>query len=79
VLLDTYYPGWRAEVDGRRTPIRAANAAFRAVAVPAGRHRVRFTYRPASVLAGGLVSAAAVLVLLAGVAVGARRARAARR
>ena len=79
VLLDTYYPGWRAEVDGRRTPIRAANAAFRAVAVPAGHHRVRFTYRPASVLAGGLVSAAAVLVLLAGVALGARRARAARR
>jgi hypothetical protein len=24
VLLDTFYPGWHAEVDGRERPIRAA-------------------------------------------------------
>jgi Bacterial membrane protein YfhO len=70
VLLDTFYPGWRAEVNGRRVPIEAADAAFRAVAVPAGTHRVRFLYRPASVLAGGVVSLLALVIVGAGVALG---------
>jgi hypothetical protein len=65
VLLDTFYPRWRAEVDGRDSPIRAANGAFRAVAVTAGRHEVRFFYRPASVLMGGAISIFALVVLMA--------------
>jgi hypothetical protein len=63
VLLDTFYPGWRAEVDGHPVAISAANAAFRAVPVPAGRHSVHFYYRPASVIVGGAISVAAVIVL----------------
>ena len=34
VLADTWYPGWRASVDGRSVPILRANYAFRAVFVP---------------------------------------------
>jgi hypothetical protein len=76
ILLDTFYPGWEATVDGRRVPIEAANAAFRAVAVPAGRHDVRFAYRPASVRNGVIVSVAALAALLAlGLADAARGAR----
>ena len=56
VLNDVLYPGWQAEVDGRPVPIRAANASFRAVRVPAGDHEVVFTYRPASVTVGALIS-----------------------
>ena len=63
VLLDTFYPGWHAEVDGREQPIRAADLAFRAVAVTPGRHTVRFFYRPTSVIAGGGLSLAALLVI----------------
>jgi Bacterial membrane protein YfhO len=63
VLLDTFYPGWHAEVDGREQPIRAADLAFRAVAVTPGRHTVRFFYRPTSVLAGGALSLAALLAI----------------
>jgi hypothetical protein len=65
VLLDTFYPGWEARIDGRRFPIEAANVAFRAVAVPAGRHEVRFAYRPGSVRAGAIISALALAVLAA--------------
>ncbi len=76
VLLDTFYPGWTAEVDGRKTTIEAADAAFRAVAVPAGRHEVRFTYRPASVLIGGVLSLLALVTIVGTLVVDRRRARA---
>jgi hypothetical protein len=52
VLLDSYYPGWRAYVDGREVEIRRANFAFRAVPVPAGRHQIEFVYKPRSFYVG---------------------------
>jgi hypothetical protein len=45
VLLDSYYPGWKAYVDGVETEILRANYAFRAVPVEAGKHRVECRYR----------------------------------
>ncbi len=75
VFLSTYYPGWRADVDGRSSKIRPANAAFSAVAVPAGRHLVRFSYRPPSATIGGVVTLVALAVLLAGVLAGWARTR----
>lgn len=65
ILLDTFYPGWKATVDGRDAEIRPANAAFRAVSLPAGHHRVEFAYRPRSFIAGASASLAAGLVVLA--------------
>ncbi len=52
VLLDSYYPGWRAEVDGNRVDILRANYAFRAVRVGAGTHQVVFSYVPTSFYLG---------------------------
>jgi hypothetical protein len=66
VLNDTFYPGWTAEVDGQEEPIRAANTAFRAVGVPAGRHTVTFSYRPLSFRVGTALSAAGLLVVVVG-------------
>jgi hypothetical protein len=64
VLDDLDYPGWSASVDGRDAPIHSANGAFRAIAVPAGAHTVRFSYEPASVLVGAIISAIAWLALI---------------
>jgi len=66
VLLDTWYPGWQATVDGVDAPIYRADYSFRAVPIPAGESLVRFAYRPASFGTGIALSActAALLALL---------------
>ncbi|MCY1002154.1 YfhO family protein [Myxococcus sp. MISCRS1] len=48
VVSDSYYPGWRATVDGKDTPIHRANHALRAVRLTPGAHRVHFDYAPTS-------------------------------
>ena len=64
VLTDLHYPGWIAEEEGRRLPILRADGFFRAVALPAGTHRVVFRYRPISFYAGAAVSILALLTML---------------
>jgi len=73
VLSDTWFPGWRATVDGVPASIARANVAFRAVAVPAGRHRVLFEYAPASFRWGAAITSAALLLILGWTALAERR------
>jgi hypothetical protein len=56
IVSDAYYPGWIATIDGREAAIRRADFALRAVAIPPGRHVVRFEYRPLSIRLGMLIS-----------------------
>jgi hypothetical protein len=65
VLRDGWYPEWRAYLDGAETPVYPADAAFRAVKVPAGDHTVEFRYDPVSFRIGAWVSAGALLLILA--------------
>lgn len=46
VLRDTYDAGWKAYVDGKRSRLLLADYLFRGVIVPAGRHRVVFSFFP---------------------------------
>lgn len=48
ILSDSYYPGWEAYLDGRRTEILPVNLNQRAVIVPEGLHEINFYYRPFS-------------------------------
>jgi hypothetical protein len=46
VLADVWHPWWFATLDGEEAPVLRANVVFRAVAIPEGRHEVRFFFRP---------------------------------
>jgi hypothetical protein len=64
VVTDTWFPGWRARVDGRAAPLWRADHAFRAVWVPAGRHVVELAFRPRGLATGAALSGLAALVTL---------------
>jgi hypothetical protein len=63
-LSDIYYPGWESFIDGERAVTCRADYAFRAVAVPAGRHEVTMVFRPRSLRIGALLSLASLLGLV---------------
>ena len=44
VISQTYYPVWKAYVDGQPVKLWRANYAFQAVEMPAGQHRIRLRY-----------------------------------
>ncbi len=46
VLNDVWHPWWFGSVDGKPAEILRANVLFRAIQVPAGKHIVRFEFRP---------------------------------
>jgi len=66
VISEAFYPGWKAEIDDKPTEIYRANFAFRALPIPAGRHKVTFSYRPLSFKIGVWVSIATLIFIIAG-------------
>lgn len=64
VLLDAFYPGWTADVDGVDTPIERADHSFRGVYVTPGKHTVVLRYAPRSFQIGSYVSAGSAGLLL---------------
>jgi len=46
VTSESYYPGWRARLDGRPARLRLTNVAFRGLETPAGRHRIEMRFQP---------------------------------
>ncbi len=46
VLNDVWHPWWFGTVDGKPADILRANVLFRAIQVPAGKHVVRFEFKP---------------------------------
>jgi uncharacterized membrane protein YfhO len=75
VLADTFYPGWKCRSAGRELPIFCAHGTFRGVEVPAGRHRLEFSYEPWTFPLGAGMSALGVLVSVGLVVYDRRRAR----
>jgi Bacterial membrane protein YfhO len=73
VLTDSWFPGWKAEVDGEEVPVERVDYVIRGVPVPAGTSRVEFTYEPASWRTGWIVSLLALMTILGAALVGWRR------
>jgi hypothetical protein len=63
-LADLWYPYWTATVDDRDEPVLKADYLLRAVAVPAGRHRVVFRYQSPAIRRGLLLTGASLVVIL---------------
>ena len=46
VISDSFYPGWKAKIDGQDTEILAANINSRAITSPKGNHTIEMTFQP---------------------------------
>jgi len=75
-VADLWYPDWTATVDGARADVLKADYLLRAVAVPAGRHRVVFRFESRAVRAGLFLSLASLAVVVALLAIDLLRRRA---
>jgi hypothetical protein len=59
-----YFPGWKAEVDGKPLPIYVVDDALSGVFVPAGAHELTFHYHSNWFLLGATVSGLALLGII---------------
>jgi len=66
IVSQTFYPGWRASVDGRPAKLYQADGFLDGIAVPAGQHVITLSWRPWTVFAGAAVSAVSAILLLLG-------------
>jgi hypothetical protein len=64
VLAETAYPGWKVEIDGQRVKPLTAYTTLKAVCVPPGIHDVTWSYVPEIYWLGGVISTAAIILLL---------------
>jgi hypothetical protein len=65
VLTDTFYPGWKATVDGQDAEIHPADYLFRGVYVGTGEHSVEYVYDPPSFKIGLSITVIALFVGIA--------------
>jgi len=63
VLSDSYYPGWRAYIDGNRAKIYEANYVMRAVYIKPGTHEVKFIFVSLSFWIGLAISLISLVIL----------------
>jgi len=64
VFSETFFPGWRARIDGSPARLFRVNLIQMGMPVPPGRHTIEIFYRPGSFLAGAAVSIFFALFLL---------------
>jgi hypothetical protein len=62
VFSDTYFPGWRAWIDGEEVRIYRTDGVVKGVLVPSGAHVVRFLYDPVSLKIGWFLLAAGLVL-----------------
>lgn len=56
VFLQNAYPGWKVFIDGKETAILKTNICFMGVNIPAGKHKIVFSYYPEGIVYAWYVS-----------------------
>jgi hypothetical protein len=64
VLVEQFYPGWRATIDGKPAPILRWGGAFQGLDVPAGEHTVCFEFQTPGLLRSAFVSLATLAAIV---------------
>jgi uncharacterized membrane protein YfhO len=71
VFSEIYYTaGWKAYIDGKEAPIVKVNYVLRGLAVPAGKHDIRFEFKPQGYYKGKSITSVFSIVLLVILAIG---------
>lgn len=70
VVSENYFPGWRATVDGRETPVYRADYNLIGVPLPPGARRVELAFRDQAVATGKAITLVALALALALLALG---------
>ena len=63
MISTTWYPGWKAYVDGKEMPVSRADYLFMAVNVPEGQHQISLVYQPESFSVGGILSLTGLILI----------------
>jgi hypothetical protein len=64
ILTDSYFPGWRAYVDGEEKKIYQVDYILRGVFLNPGKHQVRFIYKPRYFVMGAAVSGISLFIIV---------------
>lgn len=59
---EVFYPGWKAEIDGKEVSLWRGNLSFKALNVPSGDHTVRLYFSPTIYYISGLISLCGLII-----------------
>ncbi len=62
-MSESYYPGWKAYIDGKMAHIYRANYAFRALFIEPGNHKIEFVYDPWTFKVGLIITAITLCIV----------------
>lgn len=64
VISNSYYPGWKCTVDGETQPIEKVDYIIWGVNIPAGKHTVKFVFKPMDIRIGLSISMLAIFLIV---------------